>query len=270
MEGLCHRATVGATKVILAVALILLIFAGEAQAYRRRMATNATTNATGVDLSIREVRRAGGSPSGGSSGVTCTSQQLEDFGTPRIPSRTHVFTRRTCSNGVDYFVWVEACDYFGCSAPPRRPNPIDLARQARDRLPVRGSRIKSNPHRGLVGVRTWFWIESGDRVLAESLSAFGVRVDVQASPDRYQWTFGDGTERTTSSPGQPYPQRSPVTHTYERSSAGLDAGYEVTVTTVYQVRWRVGGGEWRALPGISRTSTRFHRVAESQAVNSSG
>lgn len=270
MEGLCHRATVGAAKVTLAVVLILPMAAGDAHAYRRRTSTNATTSGTGVDLSIREVRSGGGSSSGGATGVTCTYEQITDFGTPRTPSRTHVFTRRTCSNGVDEFFWVEACDYFGCGTPAPRPDPIDLAREARDHLPVHGGRIVSNPRRGLVGVRTWFWIETDDAVLAESLSAFGMRIDAQASPVSYRWTFGDGTERTTSSPGQPYPRRSPVTHTYERSSAGLAAGYEVTVTTVYQVRWRVGGGAWRSLPGISRTSTRFYRVAESQAVNSSG
>ncbi len=270
MEGLCHRATVGAAKVILAVALILPVIAGDAHAYRRRTSTNATTDGTGVDLSIREVRSEGGSGSAGSIGVTCSYQHITDFGTPRTPSRTHVFVRRTCTDGTDDFFWVEACHYFGCSTPAPRPDPIDLARQARDRLPVRAGHISSNPGRGLVGVRTWFWIETGDRALAESLTAFGVRVDVQANPVSYQWTFGDGTERTTSSPGQPYPRRSPVTHTYERSSAALPAGYEVAVTTVYQVRWRVGGGAWRPLPGISRTSTRFYRVAESQAVNSSG
>ena len=166
MEGLCHRATVGAAKVSLVVVLIFPMIHGDAHAYRRRTSTNATTSGTGVDLSIREVRSEGGSWSGRPSGVTCTYEQITDFGTPRTPSRTHVFTRRTCSNGTDHFFWVEACNYFGCSTPTPRPDPIELARQARDRLPVRGGRIKSNPHRGLVGVRTWFWIESGDRVLA--------------------------------------------------------------------------------------------------------
>ena len=50
-------------------------------------------------------------------------------------------------------------------------------------------------------------------------------VDVEARPTSYRWDFGDGTVITTRSPGRPYPQRSPVRHTYERSSAGHSDGY---------------------------------------------
>lgn len=104
--------------------------------------------------------------------------------------------------------------------------------------------------------------------MSDSLSAFGVRVDVQALPVSYEWDFGDGRTMTTSSPGNPYPKPSPVTHTYERSSAAHPAGYPVSVMSVFDIRWRTNGGRWRTLPGITRTSERAYPVAESQAVNS--
>lgn len=147
-------------------------------------------------------------------------------------------------------------------------DPEALAREVRDHLPVPGIRISSNPRRGLVGLKSWFWLEGGGQPLADSLSRFGVRVEVEARPVSYRWDFGDGAEKTTSSPGRPYPYRPSVTHTYQRSSAEFEQGYRISVTTVFDVRWRTNGGRWRTLPGISRTSERFYRVAESQAVNS--
>jgi hypothetical protein len=147
-------------------------------------------------------------------------------------------------------------------------DPEALAREVRDHLPVPGIRISTNPRRGLVGLKSWFWLEGGGQPLADSLSRFGVRVEVEARPVSYRWDFGDGTERTTSSPGRPYPNRSSVTQVYQRSSAQFEQGYRVSVATVFDVRWRTNGGRWRTLPGISRTSERFYRVAELQAVNS--
>lgn len=133
-----------------------------------------------------------------------------------------------------------------------------------------GLKISSNPRRGLAGLKSWFWLEDGGQPHSDSLSRFGITVDVQARPVSYRWEFGDGTEKMTDSPGRPYPQRSEITHTYDRSSAQFAQGYGVSVTVAFDVRWRTDGGRWRPLPGISRTSERFYRVAESQAVNSDG
>ena len=174
--------------------------------------------------------------------------------------------RKTCSDGTDEFVWV----YIGDSEPAPTIDPETLAQEVRDRLPVPGLKISSNPRRGLVGLKSWFWLEGGGQPLADSLSRFGVRVDVEARPASYRGEFGDGSEKTTMTPGHPYPHRSPVNHVYERSSAQFEQGYRVSVTTAFDVRWTTNGGRWRTLPGISRTSERYYRVAESQAVNSDG
>ena len=53
---------------------------------------------------------------------------------------------------------------------------------------------------------------------------------------------------------------------YERSSAGLAHGYPVEVTFTFDVRYRVDGGGWIELPGITRVASASYPVRESQAV----
>jgi hypothetical protein len=280
MESLSHSAPIRAAKkrIVALIALaVAVMIANPALAGRRYPTSKAHTEDGGVDFSIEEVDLETGRASTSSgSGVECDYQpQFGNIGATsgywkRSPSKTSVLAHRTCSDGTEDFIWVDACDFITAEICPTSRPSVDsliLAQNVRDHLPVPSLTIASNPGRGLVGLETWFWLEEGTASLSDSLSAFGVRVDVQALPVSYEWDFGDGTVLTTESPGNPYPRRSPVTHMYERSSAAYQDGYPISVTTVFEVRWRTNAGRWRALPGISRTSERSYSVAESQAVN---
>jgi hypothetical protein len=284
MEGLCHSSPIRAAAKGIVVALVAFtattIIAGSALGGRRYVTSKAHTHNHGVDFTIREVDlESGRAATSSGSGADCDYQpQFGNIGETsgywgRSPSKTSILAHRTCTDGTDDFIWVDACDFITADVcPTTRPavDPLVLAERVRDHLPIPNLTIASNPRRGLVGLKTWFWLEGGGQSLSDSLSAFDVRVDVQAVPVSYRWDFGDGGTMTTDSPGSPYPQRSRVTHTYERSSAAHPDGYPVSVTTVFDVRWRRNGGRWRTLAGISRTSERPYPVAESQAVNSDG
>jgi len=281
MEGLRHRPTIcsaSETLVLLVAALVAITLMADPAAARRRYTTTANSDSRGVDFSIGTVSNDGTVSRTDSGGVSC-SYQLQ-FGNINgyssywkdSPAGT-TLARKTCTDGTDEFVWVDACDFVSLDTCPDSAAGIDpeaLAREVRDHLPVPGLRISSNPRRGLVGLKSWFWLEGGGQPLADSLSRFGVRVEVEARPVNFRWEFGDGTERITTSPGRPYPHRPSVTHIYQRSSASFERGYPVSVTTVFDVRWRTNGGRWRSLSGISRISELFYRVAESQTVNSDG
>jgi len=146
-------------------------------------------------------------------------------------------------------------------------DPHTVAMQIRDQMPIPAVQIAANPDRGMAGVKTWFWVTGYDgRPLERTTPAFGSKVQVRAEPAKYRWDFGDGTIIETTDPGHPYPQASDVIHTYERSSAGLENGYTVQVTFVFDVSYRVNGGPWQPLPGISRTATDDYPVQETQAV----
>jgi hypothetical protein len=147
--------------------------------------------------------------------------------------------------------------------PGPRVDPFQLALSARDRLPVPQGAIEANPTRSLVGLPTFFWYSGYDgRSLTRTVSAFGVSVEVEATPTSYRWTFGDGASLTSAGLGRAYPARSPIAHTYQT------AREEVTVHCRFgfAVRWRTGGGPWAPLAPLTRTANTTLEVAESQTV----
>lgn len=144
------------------------------------------------------------------------------------------------------------------------PSPKDLAEHLREVIPMPEVSIRINPQTGLVGTESWFWIEGyAGEPIQNSTDAFGSPVEVEARVARYEWSFGDGSKFVSESPGSAYPQRSEVRHIFQRAPS---TGYSITLSFNFSVRYRVAGGEWLDLPGISRTTTAAYRVRESQAV----
>ena len=172
-----------------------------------------------------------------------------------------------CNGEYRGIVWIdidlsEPSDGSGAPVSPR-----EVAERLRDRIPVPRATVEINPDRGVVGVESWFWIDGYDgSPIEESTNAFGQLVQVQARVTRYEWSFGDGSTVAATTPGRPYPERSEIRHVYQRSSAGYSSGYPVKVTFVFDVRYRVTGGRWIELPGITRVAEESYRVRESQAV----
>jgi len=167
-----------------------------------------------------------------------------------------------CGEEMRGLVWL---DMSGDPAPALDPETI--AMHIREEIPVPNAEIRINPNRGLVGVDSWFWIEGYDgSPIEDSTDAFGQLVEVEARVTSYEWSFGDGDTIMAKTPGRSYPHRSEIRHTYQGSSAGLASGYPVEVTFTFEVRYRVDGGGWIELPGISRVAGTTYPVRESQAV----
>jgi hypothetical protein len=168
-----------------------------------------------------------------------------------------------CGDEMRGLVWL---DMSGGDPVPAL-DPETIAMHIRDEIPVPNAEIRINPDRGLVGVESWFWIEGYDGApIEESTNALGQVVEVEARVTQYEWSFGDGATIVARTPGRSYPDRSEVRHTYDRSSAGLPSGYSVVVTFSFDVRYRVDGGGWIELPGITRVAETSYPVRESQAV----
>jgi len=87
-----------------------------------------------------------------------------------------------------------------------------------------------------------------------SVTLLGFDVDLVATPTSYTWHHGDGTSRSTSKPGRPYPAFD-VTHRYRKAAEVVRPSVDVT----YQVRYRVDGGAWTT---ISQTITAPGPAAE--------
>jgi hypothetical protein len=106
---------------------------------------------------------------------------------------------------------------------------------------------------GLTGLPTYVWLEETPRPVSASASVPGLVVTAEARPVQYRWSFGDGEDKVTDNPGRPWTKtrRGNITYTYETKGH-----YEVAVEVVWAARWRVDGGEWRALGYFSNSDSR--------------
>lgn len=92
----------------------------------------------------------------------------------------------------------------------------------------------------LVNIETIFYTRP--QPFERSVDLLGFDVDLAATPVSYRWIHGDGTARSTTSPGRPYPAMD-VTHRYRKPAEDVDPRVDVT----YRVRYRVDGGAWQTL-----------------------
>lgn len=92
----------------------------------------------------------------------------------------------------------------------------------------------------LVNVPTIFYAKP--RPFARSVDLLGFDVDLTATPIQYVWIHGDGTAKSTTTPGKPYPAMD-VTHRYRKPAKNVRPRVDVT----YRVRFRVDGGPWQTI-----------------------
>ncbi|MEP6624215.1 MAG: hypothetical protein ABJC79_07215 [Acidimicrobiia bacterium] len=165
-----------------------------------------------------------------------------------------------------YQVWCDA-DYLGTVwLRPQQfgVDPRDLAvRLVRD-LPYPTASVGAVPAtRGLTGLDSWFWVTGYDGApIHDTVRAFGLSVDVEATVGSVSWDFGDGTTANGLGLGNPPPGPATVSHRYEhRSRPAFTVRNLLTLT----VRWRLNGGGWQPLDPVVRTATRSYPVVESRA-----
>ena len=165
---------------------------------------------------------------------------------------------------------------------PAPPDPAVLAALARQTLGLPSPVIRSSPAQNalqLTNLPTWLWINPAEWV-PESKTATvpGESVTATATPVSVTWHPGDGSTVTCQGAGTPYASAdnpaaaSPSCgHTYTASSAGQPGGaFQATATITWDVTWQGAGGAGGALPPLFTTAAAAFRVAESQALNTSG
>jgi hypothetical protein len=196
------------------------------------------------------------------------------------------FYKLTCSDGTYRSVYVPP----GSPSPAAtaRATPATLAKRAYNNLKLPTPKPRHSPAgQALVGLPTWWFLSSGSwQSLSQRTAAGPVWAQVHARPVRTIWDAGDGSEPVVcDGPGTPYDPSRPAAaqhtdceHTYRRSSAGQpqtgpnpnNRHFTVTVTVVWQVRWRGAGGASGELPELRRTSRFPLRVAERQTLVTGG
>lgn len=152
------------------------------------------------------------------------------------------------------------------------------AEQALQALPLPDPVIHSNPPENtslLVGLDSWFRIDSPWQPQTVSASIAAISASVTATPTSVTWNFGDGSDATTcDGPGRAFStdnnesEHAACTHTYINRSTKTDPNgtYTVTATVTYEVTWTATDNTSGTLEPVTRTGTINLRVQEAQAV----
>ncbi|MBV8950834.1 MAG: hypothetical protein JOZ99_08165 [Actinobacteria bacterium] len=232
-----------------------------------------------LDRDFSWVERGKNHSTGGASGAGCRRRwvsALVMLGSPDpIPPQTGlppIFVPAPPTPGAELYYVFCGDAYVGMLwAVPSQFNGGNLAASIRSLaerlvqdLPYPRIGVGISPEeRGLTGLESWFWVTgSNGAALVDTVRGLGHTVTVEARATEATWDFGDGTS-SVSGLGRPYPERSDVTHVYERRS-GRD-GYASSVAFRFDARYRVDGGEWQTLDPVERVAQRTYPVDEVRA-----
>jgi len=190
----------------------------------------------------------------------------------------------TCDNGLFTIAWIPVSGpgvtQIVVQTLPQEPtDPLLVAQSLFGMVPLPPIAVGANPGTGLVALPSWFWVDGyGGETLYGSETLGETTVDVEITPERYDWSFGDGATLSTASLGRRYPQESDIQHLYERSSTvavrlDITFGGRYRVTTVEDDG--AGGtitvvGPWLPLDPMVRSWTRAYPVQQMQSVLTAG
>lgn len=220
---------------------------------------------------------------GSATAARCTSEParlapgevpLDVDGAPRPSSGAGEWRVRRCVNASGGMASFDTVFVLAAVAV----DPLLLAQQARERLPLEAPRLATSPDAGqvqLVGVPTWLWVSGGWAPRTAVASVPGVSVTVLAEPVQVSWDMGDGGRLVCDGPGRAFDRRLPeaaqstdCSYAYSESSAGQPGErFMVTGTVTWRVSWSAagvaGGGD---LGEVTRSAAVPLRVAEGQAL----
>ena len=166
--------------------------------------------------------------------------------------------------------------------PPALPAPGVLAQLAVKYLRLPDPVIRSSPAPGalqLTRLPVWLWVAANVwQPQSKTAQVPGESVTATATPVSAAWSMGDGKTVTCKGPGTAYaagdnPSAASPTcgYTYDQSSAGQPRGaFPVTVTITWDITWQGTGGAGGVLAPLETVAAAEFRVAESQALNTSG
>jgi hypothetical protein len=224
-------------------------------------AVRVTVIRMGGAYSVGSVSGGGAATQRSCSWTVLLAPGLEDapYGTsvgPR-PDPEAQFALLLCNGGVTRGIWIAPSDILDVDAVAS----AEVERYVTDVL-MPAVTIGINPDaKGLVGLRSWFWIEGFAGVVqAPTINVFGLAIDVRMTSNRATWDFGDGVS-LEGDLGRAYPAESTVQHAHR------DGGSYVIGATIHLVpEYRVDGGPWITLPELTPTATTDLEVEEREPV----
>jgi hypothetical protein len=220
-----------------------------------------TVVAAGGSVSVGSVQ---GGDSGSQSGCVWTvnlapglDEARYGLEVPPMPDPGARFALLYCNGSFMRPIWIASADFVDLDAVAA----AEAQRYVQDVLmPVVS--IGVNPDSsGLVGLRSWFWIEGfTGSVQAPPINVFGMTIDVRMTSRSVTWDFGDG-ETLEGDLGRAYPVESSVQHAHRRSG-----DYRIGAVIHLVPEYQVNGGGWIPLPELAPTATTDLPVQEREPV----
>lgn len=134
-----------------------------------------------------------------------------------------------------------------CDAPTReRPDPLVTMSDIAAFRPTAASHGMEPNGWAVIGLPANFF-SSGSPVI-RSGTLLGGPAEVRFTPVSWSWDYGDGSRRTTATPGRAWRtefDETATTHVFEQRGT-----YVVTLVVQYRAEWRVAGGPWVPVSGI--------------------
>lgn len=148
--------------------------------------------------------------------------------------------------GLNNGVWVslgQECRGDAPEAAPAEVTPAIVLRALR-RMGLPEVQARTQPEgTTLVNFDTIFYAEAGTQT--RDVTLLGRPVTIEATPAEFTWHHGDGTSRTTTTAGAPYPAKD-VVHRYARAT-GPGEQFAPRVDVSYTARFRIADGPWREI-----------------------
>ena len=155
-----------------------------------------------------------------------------------------------CSSGDESGLWhdvfMDGTDVGDVCVPDRDVDQVNIAqlviRQFK-RMKWPASELVVQPPGGktLVNFKTNFFTRD-NQAIDQTITVANRSVEIRAVPTSYTFHFGDGTSTTTAQPGRPHPDLD-ITHEYARTGSVV-----VSLDTTYSGEYRIGDGDWVAIP----------------------
>ena len=143
--------------------------------------------------------------------------------------------------------------YDSCEVVPGQPQgegapvqakPFVVTREQVAKLFVKGGGVERYPagRTLVIDHDITFWTSGNKQSITSNL--LGRQVEIEASPVKYIWDFGDGVIQETDYPGSP-PPIGGIVHQFKDTGNN----FRVQLTVVWVARWRLAGGAWQTVRG---------------------
>lgn len=158
----------------------------------------------------------------------------------------HVECVEAGETGFMHDVYMDGTDVGDVCVPEKDVDNVNIAAlviREFKRLSWPASDLVVQPPGGktLVNLETNFYTLD-NQAIPQTVTVASQVVEIRATPTAYTFNFGDGASTTSATPGRPHPHLD-ITHVYEQ--VGKVA---VSLDTTYSGEYRIGGGDWVAIP----------------------